>query len=248
MGLLDFLKGKPAQKDAPAPTDKVVARFAKTAADKYAQNYDRLEAIEALAKVGSAESAAALLKRFVFHIDPSITDHEEKEAAERGVVAAGEAAVEPIRAFCARAESLTWPLRILKQVVSDERYVDEILALLEVYDTDYTRNSDPKQQLVGELEGRVSDAARLAAERFLDDASDEVRFAALTVVFAQGSPLSVAPVSKQLANEESVRIKTRIAEGLASAKWQVPEELRAGAARALPPGFVLGGDGSVARR
>ena len=72
------------------------------AGDKHAQNYDRIEAIEALARVANGEAAAALLKRFTFHIDPSITDQEEKDAAVRGILAARESAIEPIRTFCLR--------------------------------------------------------------------------------------------------------------------------------------------------
>src|SRR2546423_14947352 len=108
MGLFDLFKSKSDKGKAGAGAgqgaDKNVARFAKVAGDKHAQNYDRIEAIESLARVASGESAAALLKRFTFHIDPSITDQEEKDVAQRGVLAAGEAAIEPIRTFCLRAE------------------------------------------------------------------------------------------------------------------------------------------------
>ena len=65
------------------------AKWASTAADKRAQNYDRQEAISALAAMGTADAAAALLRRFTFHIDPSITDQDEKDAAFNGIVRAG---------------------------------------------------------------------------------------------------------------------------------------------------------------
>src|SRR5258708_40305543 len=99
MGLFDLLKaksdkGKPGTEPA-AVGDKNVARLGKVAGDKHAQNYDRIEAIDALGKVGTGDAAAALLKRFTFHIDPSITDQEEKEAAIRDVLAAGGAAQGP---------------------------------------------------------------------------------------------------------------------------------------------------------
>src|SRR5262249_20301289 len=111
MGLFDLFKAKSKPEAAPAApsVDKNVARLGRVAGDKHAQNYDRIEAIEALAKIPSGDSAAALLKRFTFYIDPSITDQDEKEAARRGILAAGEAAILPIQNFCAKAESLTWP-------------------------------------------------------------------------------------------------------------------------------------------
>ena len=91
MGFFDFLKKKEdANKGStPPPADKKVAGHAKVVADKRAQTYDRMESLQALADVRTAESAAALLKRFSFSIDPSITDQEEKDVAFEGIVAAG---------------------------------------------------------------------------------------------------------------------------------------------------------------
>ena len=60
--------------------------------------------------------------RFTFYVDPTITDQEEKEAASRGIVAAGEAALPAIREYCKKAESLTWPLKTLKQIVGEDAW------------------------------------------------------------------------------------------------------------------------------
>jgi hypothetical protein len=245
MGLFDLFKGKSKQVSEPSQAgDRNVARLGKIAGDKHAQNYDRIEAIEGLAKVQNAESAAALLKRFTFHIDPSITDQEEKDAALRGILAAGEAAIVPIRAFCVKAESLTWPLKILKELVPSDRYVEEVIRLLEPFDTEYTRNVDPKQQLIAELEHYNLPAIRPAVERFLEDASDDVRFATVATVFAQEDTASAAPLARAMVVEESVRVKNRLAEGLAARSWVIPEESR----NAMPPGFTVGSDGVVKKR
>jgi hypothetical protein len=249
MGLFDLFKGKNKQVPEPIQSgDRNVARLGKVAGDKHAQNYDRIEAIEALAKIQNGDSAAALLKRFTFHIDPSITDQEEKDAAVRGVLGAGEAAIEPIRAFCVKAESLTWPLKILKDLVSSDRYVQEVIQLLEKFDTEYTRNVDPKQQLISELEHYSQPAIRLAVERFLEDASDDVRFVTVATVFAQEDAQSAGPLAKALVVEESVRVKNRLAEGLAARGWPIPEELRGEAKSAMPAPFTVAGDGTVKKR
>jgi hypothetical protein len=107
MGLFDLFKG--GAKGGDKKGDKkanAAAKWAERAGDKRAQNYDRQEAIQALAEMGTPEAATALLKRFTFLIDPSITDQEEKDLAFRGVLRAGKDAVEPVRAFAAKAESL----------------------------------------------------------------------------------------------------------------------------------------------
>lgn len=251
MGLFDIFKGKAKSDAAPvAPSggDKNLARLGKVAGDKHAQNYDRIEAIDALARLGSGDAAAALLKRFTFHIDPSITDQEEKDAAARGIQAAGDAAIEPIRTFCSKAESLTWPLKLLKDLVPSDRYVDEVIQLLERFDTEYTRNIDPKSQLIAELEHYSQPAIRPAVERFLDDASEGIRFVAVATVFAQEDAASLGPLAKALVAEESLRVKMRIAEGLAARAWQVPEGQRDEVRAALPPQFTVDPDGRVKRR
>jgi hypothetical protein len=251
MGLFDLLKGKAKVSDVPGavtPADKNVVRIARVAGDKHAQNYDRIEAIEALARIPSAESAAGLLRRFTFHIDPSITDQEEKDAALRGVLNAGEAAIEPIRAFCLKAESLTWPLKILRELLPTDGYRQELIQLLDRFDTEYVRNVDPKQQLIAELEQYPTRDARVAVERFLEDVNEVIRFVAVTTVFAQEDPLSVEPLVKALASDESVRVKNRISEGLASRRWVVPEAWRNDCSRALPSGYALNADGTVKQR
>lgn len=249
MGFFDLFKsGKPT---GPAPTpagDKNVARFAKFAGDKRAQNYDRMEALESLARIPSKDAASALLKRFTFHIDPSITDQEEKDVALRGILAAGEDAIEPIRAFCHKAESLAWPLRILKELLPAERYAEEIVRLLETFDVEYARNTDPKQQLLSELEAHKVPGGRAAAERFLEDVAEPVRFVAVAATFAQEDAAAAPALVKALAAEESVRVKNRIGEGLAARGWAVADADRATLRSALPSAFVVAETGVVRRR
>jgi HEAT repeat protein len=249
MGLFDLFKAKPAADSSATPgPDKNVARLAKVAADKHAQNYDRIEAIEALARVHTSESAAALLRRFTFHIDPSITDQEEKESALRGILDAGDSAIEPIRAFCVKAESLSWPLKILKELVPAERYADELIALLERFDTEYARNTEPKNQLISELAQHPSPRARSVVERFLEDVNESIRFVAVATTFAQEDAASTATLVSTLVSEESVRVKIRIAEGLAKRGWPTPDDTRAELRAALPNGFSIDPDGKIVKR
>src|SRR5690606_25078941 len=155
------------------------------AADKRAQTYDRVEAIHALAEMKTPEAAAALLKRFSFVIDPSITDAEEKELAFRGILAAGKDVVPAVVEFCTKAEALTWPLKVLKELLDEEEYRDELLDLLERFDTEYARNVEPKIQLVQALEEVVHEDVRESVERFFEDVNETVRFHAVQTTFAQ---------------------------------------------------------------
>ncbi len=242
MGLFDILSGKKSPAATKKKTERELARLARLAADKMAQNFDRQEAIEQLAAMATAESAAALLRRFNWSMDPSITDQEEKETAAQGVVAAGTAALAPLRAYATSAESLTWPLKILRQILPAEDFVDEVLGLLDEFDTEYVRNIEPKRQLLITLEEFPSPEVREAVEPFLTDMSEPIRYAAVTTTFACQDPASLGALVEAITEEESLRIRNRIALGIAAAGWPIPEDLRGPLAEALPPEFALGGD------
>lgn len=248
MGIFDFL-GKKKVEDTSQParraSPKDISRLARLVGEKMAQNYDRQEAIEELGKMATADSAKALLKRFTFSMEPSITDQEEKEAAAEGIVAAGQAAIEPIRSYCARAEGLTWPLKVLKRIVPEDQMASELLALLDQFDTEYMRNPEPKLQLISVLEEYPTDAVRRGVEPFLTDVNEPVRFHAAVTVFSVNDAVSVPALIDAMAQEESLRVKNRVASGLAEKKWEIPGELRDACRAALPPGFAL--EGSVVR-
>jgi len=57
MGLFDLFKSKGDDKPKASPA----AKWANVASDKRAQNYDRQEALQALADMGTADAVAALL-------------------------------------------------------------------------------------------------------------------------------------------------------------------------------------------
>lgn len=259
MGLFDFLKrgssppsgAKEGAADAKKqPSNRKVAQLAKIVADKRAQTYDRADAIRDLAAMKTPEAAEVLLKRFTFSIDPSITDQEEKESAFDAVVAAGRPIIEPVREFCERAEVLTWPLRIFHAILDDDEYRDELLRLAASFDTDYTRNVEPKLQVVSALADVKGDSVHTALERFFDDANETVRFHAVQSTFAQSRSESIDPLLKLLAGEESVRIKNKICEGFVQKSWKAPADAVADVKKAMVDvdDYVLDAGGGFARR
>ncbi len=261
MGLFDFMKRKSAPPPAPADgkegksaaVDKRVAGPGKTAGDKKAQTYDRMEAIQELAEMKTPDAAAALLKRFTFVIDPSITDQEEKEIAFQGVVAAGSDCVPAVIEFCGvcikKGEPITWLLKVLRELLEDDGYEEAVIDLLGLFDTEYARNVEPKVQLIQALEEIVSPEVRAAVAPFLEDVNETVRFHAVATTFAQNERETIPELVKLLEAEESVRVKNKVAEGLSFREWAIPEELRDAVAKALREtgGYRLGSDGKVGK-
>jgi HEAT repeat protein len=240
MGLFDLFSKKKAE--APRASGRDLMRYERLISSKLSQNLDRQEAIDALCRMESPSAARVLLKRFDWMLDPSITDQEEKEACVRGIVAVGEPALEAVRSYCKKAESLMWPLKVLKSVVPSDGLAEELLGLLDQFDTEYVRNVEPKVQLITELAQHKSDEVRVALEPFLQDASEPVRFATVTSVFSLANPARAPALAAALSAEESLRIKNRIAQRLAELAWQLPAEVHDMVRAALPPEYrLLGG-------
>lgn len=220
-----------------------VRKHAERVVKRHAQSPDRWESIQALAAMGTPEALEALLGRFTIYVDPSISDQEEKEAAFDGVVAAGALAIEPVRNFMRRAESLSWPIRILDKLLEPVEVVSEIIGLLATMDTEYERDPQRKLQLLAELEERRDPRIVDAARRFLEDVNETARFHAVSAIYAQPEAETArADITKALATEESVRVRVRILEGLAERGWDVGPA-REKIASVLPAGFTLDKDG-----
>jgi hypothetical protein len=238
MGLFDLFSKKTTSETKPKEVSpRELARLTRLVSNKMSQNYERQEAIEQLSQMASAAGASALLRRFDFSMEPSIVDQDEKEAAVQGIVAAGESALEAIHAYCARAESLTWPLKVLRQIVPNEQMVTELLTLLDLFDTEYMRNPEPKIQLITMLGEYRTPEVREAVEPFLLDVNESVRFHAAGTIFSMGDPDAIEPLVDALAQEESLRVKNRVARGLEQAGWSIPDTLSQRCEAALPPGY-----------
>jgi hypothetical protein len=279
LGFLDFFKRNDNRAEKlgqkPPQIRKEVARFAETAANKRAQNYDRQEAIAGLADLAQpveneeelkrtekgraqleehektrVEAAGALLRRFNFVLDPTITDQEEKQLAFEGIQAVGKKILEPLRTYAAKAESLSWPIKILKNALGDEdeAIVGELLSWLSKWDTEYAKFVDPKVQLLVELEEHKDPRILDAVKDFLLDVNETSRFHAVGVSLAQQDDAALPLLVEMFVDEESLRIRNRVCEGFIARGWEVPEERRAEMRKFLPGEYSIGAEGKIHRK
>lgn len=257
MGLFDFFKGKSdkdkgdkggSDKKQGSKKSSSAAKWAEAAGSKRAQAPDRQEALQELSKLKTADAAEALLKRFTFSIDPSITDQEEKEFAYEGIVGAGREAIEPVRAFAMKAESVQWPYKIMKELLEEEQLVDELIKWLAKWDTEYAKFMDPKLQLLDALGDIKSPKIRPAVEPYLDDFTEEARYRAVQTILAQKELDSLDKLIERFLDEESVRIKNKILDGIATLGWVIPEEQRDPMRKALSYEYGIDGDGKITKR
>jgi hypothetical protein len=214
-------------------------KWGERATNRRAQAVDRWDAIQALVKMKTPEAVEALLPRFTFYVDPSITDQEEKELAFDGIVAIGAAAAAPVEAFMRRADSLSWSLKILDRVLLPDIVVGKLLELLASMDTEYERDPQRKVQVLAALEERSAPAIAEAAARFLEDANETVRFHAAGAVLSQAAPEPQrSALLKCFCGEASVRVRNRILDGFAARDWDV-NEMSAEVKPRLPAGYTL---------
>jgi hypothetical protein len=244
LGLFDIFKAK---KDSPGKSNQA-DKWAGAATDRRAQPYDRQEALSELAKLGTKEAVAVLLRRFTFVVDPSITDQEERDITYQGILAVGADAVEPVRTFAAKAESLSWPMRILKEVLSEEALILELISWLEKWDTEYSKFIDPKLQLLAALEDYRHDAIYDAVLPFLDDVNETARYHAVATLIAQRNPAVAEPLLDTYGVEESVRVRTKIIEGFQALDLRVPDDRLDVVRKGLPERFNVNGEGAFLRR
>ena len=279
LGFFDFLKRSDNKADKlgqkPPQIRRDVARFAETAANKRAQNYDRQEAIAGLCDLAQpltnedelkknekgraqllehektrVDAAASLLRRFNFVSDPTITDQEEKQMAFEGIQVVGLDILEPLRVYAAKADTLAWSIRILKAAYGDdeEAIIGELLSWLSKWDTEYAKFVDPKVQLLVELEEHKDARIFDAMKDFLLDVNETSRFHAVGVALAQDNEVAIAPLVDMFIDEESLRIRNRVCEGFIPRGWVVPEERRAEMRKFLPSDYSIDGEGKIKRK
>lgn len=244
MGFFDFFK----KKDGAGGKSNAADKWAGAATDKRAQAYDRQEALTELIKLATPEAVAVLMKRFTFVVDPSITDQEERDMVFQGIVGIGADAVAPVRAFAAKAESLSWPMRILKELLPEEEYVVELCKWLGKWDTEYAKFIDPKVQLLAALEDYRHDEVYETVLPFLEDVNETARYHAVATLVAQKRPEVAEPLLDTYASEESVRVRTKIIDGFQALQLRVPDERLEVVRKGLPEGFNLNGEGLFIRR
>lgn len=246
MGLFDFFKGGSGAKGA--PSESALRKHAARVANKRAQAPDRWDSIQALAQMDTPEAVEALLARFAFQTDPSITDAEEKDAAFEAVVEMGPKAIEPVKAALRTAETIAWPLKMLDRLLEPEEVIGELLAALSTMHLEYERDPERKLSLLSTLEERRDPRIIEVAARFLEDVNETARFYAAGAIYAQDSAELVRPnLLAALAKEDSVRTRARILEGFAARGWDVGD-LREKLAKQLPTGFSIDAKGLVTKK
>jgi hypothetical protein len=243
MGVLDFFS-----KDG--RDERARQKNAARAINKYAQSPDRMKALEALRDDGSDDALFALMKRFGMKYDKTIDDEQEKEWAFEALVELGAKVLPALKRYLDSADSISWPLRLLEKVVATkDEQVDVVAAALERHEPGYERDPTKKIQLLSHIGGFKNPRVTTLAAPYLADMDEGVRYAAVEALLRQGDEAACrGPLLDQFTSptEESLRLRIRIADGLAELGWPVGDR-RAEVEAKLPDAFQIEGRAADAR-
>ena len=212
MGLFDFLGAGGSLKRAVAKAN-----------NKDAQSVDRWKALETLRDDGSDEAIAGLLRRFSFVYDKTIEDEQEKTWVHDTLVGLGERVLPELEKSLLSADTISWQLRVLKDVANHEQTWAILEKVIAKNDAEYVRDPSKKVQLITFLgEEFLDPRAARALVQYLEDMDETVRFNTVEALLHQKDEEAARePLLKLLVNEkeESRRIKIRILDGFAEVGW-----------------------------
>jgi hypothetical protein len=220
------------------------------AVNKHAQSVDRMKSLEALRDDASDEAMYGLLRRFSFVYDKTIEDEQEKEWVETTLVSMGTRVLPMLKKYLHDADSISWPLRILEKVATPDDIYDILVKLTEHNEPGYVRDPSKKIQMLNYMGDHKDKRMSAMLLPYLEDMDEGVRFTTVEALLKQRD--EAVSREKLLAHfvkpeEESGRIKIRIAEGFADRGWDV-KGYRGTVEKLLPAQFHVDGKGTIKRK
>jgi HEAT repeat protein len=224
-----------------------INRNIKTLCERYAQHEARMEAADKLQNIGTPEAIYGLARRFSATSENLGIDQEEKKHVQDMLVGFGDKAIEPLMKYIRSHDQVTWAIDALRQLVPNDRLIAFLLEILRGGDSVYIRG-EKANQILRAFEHLGDPAVVEGVIPCLQSPDDTVRFVAVECLAAYGDERAREPLLEALVSpeEDSVRVKTRIAEALEKADWDV-KGYRKKVEAVLPPPFRVNSKGRVVR-
>lgn len=244
MGILDLFRKKPLP-----PGDPKTQKLGVKLININTEIGTRYEAARELAKIGNAEAIYCLLQRFTVVIGGPTSDEDEKSNIRKSVVMAGEKSIEPIMKFLRNKETAGQALDILKEITTEEQFLDLLLELTDSFDPYFSKYPDKKTQTFMEI-CRFSDPRIIEKlEPFLEDDDDNIRILAVKALAAQNDEEKTRELLIQaiLNSDERPRVRIAACEALLERGWTV-KGYRKQVDNVLPEQFYLNKKGLLQSR
>ena len=224
-----------------------LGKMIKTATSPYTQTAERYHAMEQLLADGSEEALIGIFRRFTIVSTKSIEDEEEKGWAYRQLAGLGAKVLPATKAFCLEHDNVAWALRVIEDVADETQEWEILDALLERHPPGYERDPKKKLQILTHLADIEDPKVAEYLTSYLEDADEGIRFFAVEQLIDMGDETqSKKGLVTLLCNkdEDSMRLRTKILDGLADLGWDISEfeddiRPRLGTEHALSSGKIV---------
>jgi hypothetical protein len=207
-----------------------LAKNIKTTTSEFANTADRYAAMQdmvALAKKdpdASQEIFVGLLRRFSMTASKSIEDEEEKSWLYQQLVSFGKPILPAVQEYCVGHDNIAWALRLLEEIANEEQEWACIHALLAAHRPDsFDRTPAKKQQILTHLHEIESPKVAPILCEYLNDRDETVRFHTVECLFDIADEATLPALIERLTSpqEDALRVRTRILDGLAKTGWSI---------------------------
>ena len=214
--------------------------------NKNTETGTRYAAAETLADIGTDEAIYCLLQRFTVVIGTAIPDEDEKKFVYKKIRSFGKAAIDPIIKFLQNKEHPAQALELLREITSEEEYINKLLELIETFDPYFSKYPEKKIQTFKILQSSRDERLIDALKNFLDDDDDDVQIAALKALAAQGNEEKTREILLELILEAEERPRVRLAacESMVELGWKV-KGYRKQINNVLPDRFYIDSKGHI---
>jgi hypothetical protein len=230
------------------PSERQIQRAVKQVTQMHGEAATRVAAMERLASWRIPESAAALLRRFTVQTPQASMDLEEKQYAVKLLAEMGRVVVEPIRNYLRNEPDVTYPIQVLKEILSPEEFYKSLTDTLSGFSTGYTRWPEAKTELVRHLPDEAFPQVVETITHFLEDEDDDVCIAAVDYLAHNGDDVIRDKLLQLFLEVEArPRVRGRILDHFCEREWTV-KGYRKKMEEAIALPYYLTSKGTVKRR
>lgn len=173
MGFLDALFG--GDKAGPKAVDKLMLRVK----ERYAQPEYRREAMDKLLAMGTAESYAAVMKRFTVVVQSPHWDEEEKRWLCDELGTRGDLARDVVRSFLAAEDHVAFASKTLRKLSpSTDAWLKDLVVALQRRPPEDHRTVQGKTEVINQLKDGGDATIVDAVLPYVEDHADDVQIAA----------------------------------------------------------------------
>ncbi len=218
---------------------------------KYGPPENRQKAIEQLRELGTDEALRVLLLRFTLRVEPSITDHDEKNRVMEIVNDFGERSVPALKEFLAERDEVAFAITALSELVDEAAVVSAACDVLDKEANTHVRDPEKRVQLMRHLRDHKHERIVPTCLPFVGDLADDVKLAALEAITAQGADErgreTIINALIAAHGESNNRVRETAATALEQTGLLVTG-FRPKVEAALPVGFVVDREGRVKKK